>query len=345
MKVIHFGTIANVPYLLCYGLRRYGIEASVVITHIKQPFLYNKHNNIYQVDLISLEELNDYFYLWKRLLQADILHFHCDVSLAHTFLINLPLQFILQIKLVRHFHGSDIRTLSPKKKKILASISNLLKEKVLVSTFDLMRYWDGAIYLPNPIDPIFFEATSREEEHSIFLPTRLENKTKNVDFAFRAWDILRKINHDIFLKVIFWGEDKNYYFARYKHDQRVIWLNVMSHKEMAFEMKKSSLIWGQLKFGSLGLIELEGMASGKPVLMKFNPPETIRCNPQHPQYKPPVVNVRTPEELAQKTLDLLFDKNTRTKLGQEGKKWAERVHSVKNVTSQLIKIYREIIEK
>lgn len=341
MKVIHFGTVANVPYLLCYGLREYGIETLLVTERSNQPFLFNKNYNIYHVNLISVENPNDYLYLWRKLLQADIFHFHCDASLVHAFLIQLPLRLTLQIRLVRHFHGSDIRTISPRRRMILTTVSNFLKEKVLISTFDLMRYWNNAVHLPNPIDPIFFKTVPTEEEYSIFLPTRLENKTKNVEFAFRAWSILAKIDPDVFLKVIFWGEDKDYYFTKYRHDQRIIWLNIMSHQKMAFEMKKSSLIWGQFKLGLLGLTELEGMASGKPVLMRFNSYETIRYDPQ---YNPPIVNVRTPEELAQKTLDLLSDKTIRTRMGQEGRKWAERTHSIKSVIPRLIKIYREMIE-
>jgi len=337
MKVIHFGNTANVPYLLCHGLRELGITAFLVAGHSKMPFIYDRYNNPYSIDFFTLESSLDYLRLLSVALQSDILHFHSNTSFK---------QFILRmasrVRLVRHFHGSDLRTLSARKKAILCATSHAVGERVLVSTFDLLKYWDGARYIPNPVDPIFFEVTSTEKDYSIFLPTRLENKTKNVEFAFKAWDILRTMDPEVVLKVIYWGEDAYNYLSRYVHDKRIMWLRVMSHKKIALEMKRSVLIWGQFKFGVVGLVELEAMASGKAVLTKFNPSETIQYNTQ---YNPPLVTVKTPEELAKKTLDLLSDKVARTKLGEEARKWAERIHSTKNVAQKLIEIYRELIKQ
>jgi glycosyltransferase involved in cell wall biosynthesis len=338
MKVIHFGSVANVPYLFCYGLRELGITAFLVAGRSKMPFIYNEHYNPYQIDFLPLKGPRDYLHLLHVALQSDVLHFHCDTTIFK----QLFLRMSPRVRLIRHFHGSDIRTVSTERRAILHATSNFLRETVLVSTFDLLKYWNGARHIPNPIDPIFFETASTEEDYSIFLPTRLENKTKNIEFAFKAWDILRVMDSEVVLKVIYWGEDADYYLSRYGCDQRIVWLRIMSHKKMALEMKRSSLIWGQFKLGQFGLTELEAMASEKAVLMRFNPYETIRYDPQ---YNPPLVTVKTPEELAKKTLELLSDKTTRIKLGKEARKWAERVHGTTNVARKLMEIYEELVDR
>ncbi len=77
---------------------------------------------------------------------------------------------------------------------------------MLVATADLLSCWNGAEYLPNPIDPIFLEESTQKEDYTIFLPARIEEQTKNIHLAFEAWDKVKCVDKNVQLKVIHWGE-------------------------------------------------------------------------------------------------------------------------------------------
>jgi|TARA_B100000315_G_scaffold138603_1_gene127677 glycosyltransferase involved in cell wall biosynthesis len=334
MKIIHIGNIANVSYLLCHGLTtEYNIDTMLAVKDepINFPFIYNKNNNPYQVNFFVFKTQRDYFHLLSEALTADILQFHGRIKAKQ-----LPLE-LLHPRKIRHFHGSDIRNQSWRKNILLKTGSSIVREKVLISTFDLMNSWNDAQYLPNPVDPIFFKAFSSQDDYSIFLPARFENQTKGIHFAFEAWDRIKRLNKEVKLKVICWGEDLEYYRVKYKNDERIKWMQTLNQSKMAIEMANSSIIWGQFKIMSLvGLIELEAMALAKVVMMKFDEPKIA-------EYRPPICNVNTPEDLAQKTLQLLGDEGHRNRIGQQAQEWVKKNHSLKNVTRKLVDIYNNLI--
>ncbi|MCL4435479.1 MAG: glycosyltransferase [Thaumarchaeota archaeon] len=331
------GNIANVSYLLCHGLaKERGIDATLAIkdTPLNQPFIYGKDNNPYNVKLQTYRTKKEYLRVMSDAVGSDILHIHGGISYKQ-----LIFELLHRTRNVRHFHGSDVRNIPKDKKRLLHVGSSVVGEHVLVSTIDLLNHWGGAKYLPNPIEPTFFESYSIEEEYSIFLPTRIEEQTKDTRMAFEAWDTIKTLDKDVLLKAMNWGEDAPYYRIKYKNDNRIRWLSPMSRSGIKLEMEKSAVIWGQFRFSSLGLVgltELEAMALGKVVLMKYEAPKTLNDSP-------PIINAKNPDDLAHITANLLSQKDERSKLGQQARGWAKRHHSIEKVTQQLVETYNEII--
>lgn len=138
MRILHIGNIAGVAVLLVQGLRSKGLKADL-IERIPHKYGFPK------VTVLRVSNTRFLFHLFKTCWKYDIVHVH---GLPYRLIIYLKL---LGKKVVVHLHG-EIRLCY---KKPMARLALRIAERVLVSTPDLIRYCDEAVWLPNPIDPRF----------------------------------------------------------------------------------------------------------------------------------------------------------------------------------------------
>ena len=143
MRVLHITNVAGVPGLLVKGLRQRGIIADL-IERKQHPYGFSEGTVINVPFLIFL------FFLLRLSRNYDIIHLH---SLSYrAFNIDVFALKTLGAKLVIHLHGTGIRKSHNRPwTKAALKICN----QVLISTPDLLFYYPKAIWLPNPIDPIF----------------------------------------------------------------------------------------------------------------------------------------------------------------------------------------------
>ena len=365
MKIAHFGNIANVPYLLAWGMKKfYGIESLIFM--LRSPDSFSKRivygyeaRDPYGIDIIYVDNAITSFRRHIDTLRAliregvNIVHLH-----GGGVLDSLETK-ISRARAIFHFHGTDVRkwlAIDMSRKRYyqvdtwrrryyyggLAS-----EDKILVSTPNLFKFlsWKDALkkaeYLPNPVDPTFYESKIEDEqEHTIFLPTRHDEESKRTSIAFEAWRVLRKLNPKARLKTIMWGKDFPAFYEEFKDDNRITWLPVLTRMDYLEHLRSSSVVWGQFALGILSLIELEAMAVGKP-LVHYWKRDIYDCGVYG--QLPPLHSYRSPSSVAYATKDLLEDEEKRRKTGFTLQRWVLKYHSLDRVSQRLYKIYRRIL--
>lgn len=144
MKVLHIGNVAGVASSLVRGLRDRGIKAQM-IERKKHPYRFPSET------VVDSSVISFLFYVLKLSQDYDIVHLH---SLPYSLLFNIDILAFkaLRSKLVVHLHGTELRECH---NKVSTKVALGICDQVLISTPDLFLYYPKALWLPNPIDPVF----------------------------------------------------------------------------------------------------------------------------------------------------------------------------------------------
>ena len=103
-------------------------------------------------------------------------------------------------------------------------------------------------------------------------------------------------------------------------------------------MTKMDLVADQFGVGNFGLIALEAMSLGKPVIT-FLPEDAAKLSYPPPDEPPPILNASTPDEIAHKLMELQ-NRKILYKYSVESRKWIEKHHE----ESVLAKWYLKTLE-
>lgn len=112
-------------------------------------------------------------------------------------------------------------------------------------------------------------------------------------------------------------------------------ISKMQHSEASTWYKKADIIVDQLHMGWYGILALEGMALGKPVMVYIR--EDLA--EQYPTI--PVENTN-PDNVKDKLRALIKDYDRRAALGQRARQYVEEIHSVDKVVPQLVALYNKV---
>lgn len=327
MKIVHAPTeIAGQMGIICKELRKKGHHAAG----------YNCFHTYlnYKGDIIN----TDAFEIMKELdflaKNTDIFHFHNANTFFHDF-ADLPLLKELGKKMVMHHWGSDVRTvnmvnrLNPyplpptyySDKEIHKQLTILSKniDTAIVQDYEaysyVKDYYKKVFVLPlvcniqdfqvsypsvtnyNPL--IIHAPTNRSFKGSDYVEAAINEIQGKGKFTFQ---ILEKMSHD---------------------------------KALAMYMK-ADIIIDQLLCGTYGMLSVEAMAMGKPVIAFIR--DDVRA--KFPEDLPIVQ--ATPENLADVLLDLIQTPERRHKIGKSGRWYVEKYHSAEQVTNELLKIYEQL---
>ncbi len=110
----------------------------------------------------------------------------------------------------------------------------------------------------------------------------------------------------------------------------------MSNAEVVRLYKEADIIVDQILCGSYGLLSVESMALGKPVIT-FIRPDLVSKFPANL----PIVNAN-PDNVKEKIKILLENPYERNRIGIAGRKYVEMVHDRNIVVNQLLQIYAQI---
>lgn len=175
------------------------------------------------------------------------------------------------------------------------------------------------------------------QDKRIFAPVSFQD-IKGWQKIILSWRILRELDSSVSLRLITGGRHVERARAMIAGDKRVTWLPFLTRRQIANEMACASVIWGQQNpYGEVGSTELEGLATGKPVIATFEP----RRYPE--DYKPPVVSATVPQQIARCTMSLLRDSALRRRIGDKSRAWAKSEHGLDVVTKRLLSIYSSLL--
>ncbi len=335
MRVLHApAEIAAQASILARALRDLGIEA--------HSLAYNPGFPQYTPDEFrpydAMAPLPRYAgYLASLLRHAgryDVYHFHFGRTLIPPHDPDLPLYHRLGGKVVFHHHGCDVRDrammlarhpgastcaecdpfcVPARQKKVLAAAARHADAEV-ASTPDLLESAPRASHLPVAayLGDYPYRPLRRAPKRVLHAPTnRLIKGTRHVEAAFER------------LRPRFPG-------VEFVTVEKLAW------SELRDAMADSDVVVDQLFMGWYGMVAVEAMAMGKPVLC------TIRPDFESRLVDCPIVRC-TADDLAERLAAVLSDGTDRQALGEASRAYVEREHAAPVIASRLVTLYRSIL--
>ncbi len=234
----------------------------------------------FDVDLIKIDEGNvliklfNYLILYCRIFSKykkyDLIYFHFPTRTS------LPLLFI-EAPFILNFHGSDINSNSIINKLLILLLKNKWKKSLLnivpsIDLGDILKKLINRNYFVSPssgVPDFFYNYYSKEihKESSIFLSSILEEK--GVFDLFQAILELQKNNFYIRLDVYGHLPVKNLSrFNQYLNKTKgyIKYKGMIDHKKIPQIISKHKVFIFPSRRESLGLVGLESLAVGVPVI-------------------------------------------------------------------------------
>ena len=113
----------------------------------------------------------------------------------------------------------------------------------------------------------------------------------------------------------------------------------LAHDEAVQLYRSADVVIDQLHIGWYGVLAIEAMAFGKPVIAYVRPEFMETHEPKIP------VVAANPLNIKEVLRDLLRDHERRQEIGQRSRAFAEQVHDVRAVAQRLLALYRELPPK
>ena len=336
MKVLHApAEIAGQASILARALRSLGVEAHSLAYNPGFP-QYTPDEALGLDDLPVIPRYLGYFStLLRHGARYDVYHFHFGRTLIPPHNLDLPLYHARGARVVFHYHGCDVRNrahmlatharaactecdpfcIPGRQRRILASAARHVDAE-LVSTPDLLESAPRARHLPvaAPLEDYPVRLPSGSPKLVLHAPTnRLIKGTRHVEAAFER---LRP----------------RFPSVRFEIVERVPW-HVLRDR-----LAEADVVVDQVFMGWYGMVAVEAMAVGKPVLCFIRPDFESRLEDC------PIVRCEI-ETLEDRLAALLDDEARRRALGAAGRAYVEREHAAPVIARRLVTLYQTLLEE
>jgi hypothetical protein len=300
--------MAGIPWENVQALRRRGVDARLV-TFKHQPF--RPHESDINLDRPQgfLRRQAAQWRVFARLLpRTDVFHFYFGLTLVPRSL-QFPILRLAGRKSVFHFLGSDIRGKSEEelayRHRAGASI---------VGSYDALRWVPGAEVVPPAVDLDAFDPvppTDRERPLVIHAPSARGRKgTEHVVAACSQLPVELEI------------------------------VEGLRNDEARRRYARADIVVEQLNAGWHGVLAIEAMALGKPVVT-FLREDAVRRTEEAFGVDVPIVSA-TKETLAERLRPLVESASERRRIGAASRAYVERVHDSSRIAGRLLEIYTRL---
>jgi glycosyltransferase involved in cell wall biosynthesis len=354
VRVLHAAAeIAGQASILCRALRDRGIDATALA--------YNAQYPAYPTDVLlpydgrpPVPRLLGYLKTALRFTgRYDLIHVHFGRSLVPPWNLDLPVHRLLGTPLVFHFHGCDVRRrvmmlerhpgqaacaecdpfCIPGRQIQVIAQSARHGRATYVSTPDLLESVPHAEHLPVALDVAAWRGAGAARPDAL-APQPPAAPKPRADGRF----VVLHVPTNRLIKGTRWIEQG---VARAREaEPRIEWrlLEGAAWSEVREAMLAADLVIDQVFLGWYGLVAVEAMALGKPVVGFIRPD----FEPLARSLGLPLVRT-TKENVAQAVLDLARDPLRRAELGARGIDYALRVHDAPVLAARLAARYEEIL--
>lgn len=300
---------------------------------------YLKYESDYVYDVTARQNPENMRESLERIAQQamkifDVFHFSFGTSLLISNQ-DLPQLRHLHKKVVMNHFGSDVRLLSVARTLNPYAVAKTRNEDSLKRKMEQLSQWiDYAVvadaelfeyvkgYYKNThiirliIDPEVYKPDEffqfrRQKPIVVHAPT--SSYVKGTKFVLKAVEELK--NHI---------------------DFEFILVQNMSHQEALQVYRQADIIVDQLQIGSYGMLSLEGMSMGKPVITWIS--EFMKG--QYPKELPLVS--ANPNTVQSELERLLMDPDLRADLGKKGRQYVLDYHDQRKIAQQLLSLYNSI---
>lgn len=323
--------IAGQMNSLVSSLRKKGIDARAA-NYYQSYLSYHDGQDISFSDCRTQEEANlkAKAFAADMLSNYDIFHFHFGTTLTFDH-SDLPLLEILGKKRVMHYWGSDVRRLSVARKHNpyicvknadeLQIVNDIKKTAVhiqdcIVGDHELYLYvkdyFPRVHILQQTIDlGSYYPKPTKPNPRLLFVHAPTSPEVKGSKYILRAIDTLRQ---------------------EFDFDFQLI--QGMSHNQAKAAYQQADLVIDQILIGSYGLLAVEAMAMGKPVICWIS--EYMRD--KYPEGLP--LLIANQDTITDVLRNLLRNQDMLPDLGLRGRLYAEQYHDAKLVAEKLVSIYK-----
>lgn len=215
-------------------------------------------------------------------------------------------------------------------------------------TLDLFKKYNinQIQFMPFLIDTEHYKPTKQENslpyEYVVFHPSRQQWNEKGNWMLIEAFQRFHKEHSDSVLVLVDWSIDRKRTRAFVKKlglEKSVIYLGLMSKPRLIKWYNQSTVVADQFILGSYGTTAPEAMSCESPVIMYLSKRHMLQTFGE----MPPVLNVRTAEQIYQQLL-LCTDKSFLKKQGELSRRWVLKHHSPEVVTQKHLEVYKEILK-
>jgi glycosyltransferase involved in cell wall biosynthesis len=308
LRVVHTPlNVAGIPWTNVQALRRKGVDAKLVV--VERQAMHPEAD----IDLARgpglRGQVRAQWPAFARLLrQTDIFHFYFGWTLLPKVL-QFPVLRAARKKSVYHFLGSDIRG---KSDRDLAYRRQA--DACIVGSYDAVRWVPEAEVVPPGIDLRGIEPTAPlTGERPVVLHAPSSRRRKGTEHVIAACEGL---------------------------DVDLVILEGLHHDEAFQRYAEADIVVDQLNAGWYGILAIEAMALGKPVLT-FLLEEAVRRTEEAFGVEVPLVAV-TKETLRERLAELAEAPDDRARIGAASRAYVERVHDADKVADRLIEIYSRL---
>lgn len=328
MKVLNSPIeIAGQMGILCKELIEKNIKA--IAWNTFHSYLGYK-DYLYNIDCYEIETM-----IQDAIRYFDIFHFHYAATLTtdHSDLEQIK---AAGKSMIMHHWGNDVRTDaiaklnnpyvytgdSPPPEQIDNKLKQLTKyiEYAIVQDHEVLPYvlpyYKKVFVIPIALDVLSIEPSypSIYEEQPLLIHAPTNPLFKGTAFIEAA---IEQLKH----------EGLSF---RYKRIEK------MSNQQAIKFYQEADIVVDQILCGSYGMLAVEAMSLGKPVVGYIRDDLQATFSNALPIYS------ANPATIYDVLKDVITNPDLRLKLGNKGRKYTKQFHDVRNIASQLISIYREI---
>jgi glycosyltransferase involved in cell wall biosynthesis len=308
LRVVHCPVnTAGVPWSHVQALRRRGVDAELVVFN-RYPLHPEADWSLDRRGGFARRQLAAWHALARLLPRTDVFHFYFGLTLVPQSL-QYPLLRLAGKKSVMHYLGSDIRGKSPAE---LAAGKKA--EAQVVGSYDALRWVPEAEVLPPGIDVSgIAPAYPGNRERPVILHAPSSRRRKGTEHVLAACEGL---------------------------DADVVLVEGLRHDEAFERYRDADIVVDQLSSGWYGLLAIECMALGKPVVAVLNEDGVHRTEEAF-DTRVPIVS--TTKDGLRATLEpLVASAAERRRIGVASRAYAERVHDLERVADRLLDLYARL---
>ena len=340
MKILHGMTeIAGQGINTVKGLRANGYDAVMAVW--RSNYMADKPD----IDLNIIRK--GYFYIIpsalkkvrfavKSLIRFDVMHSYFGYSLL-PFNIDAYIYRLFNVKCFAEFLGSDIRFMynmdidypyyknnyptEATRRKVVRRLNRLLRhvKGIIIHDYELLPH------LPESDKPVYI--VPLRVNISEIIPQYPELNRKKPVIVHSPTNRSTKGTEGILKKL-----------KEVKGDYEFILVENKPHEEAMEIYRNADIIIDMISYGTYGVLSIEAMAMGKPVITYISPDVK-----KHFPEELPIIS--TDFEGLPDTLDsLIADPRLRYDIGVKGREYAERYHDHVKVTKYLYDIYNGTME-
>lgn len=308
LRVVHCPVnVAGVPWQNVQALRRKGVDAELVV--FERGRLHPEADrSLDRPEGFLARQAIQWRALATLLPRTDVFHFYFGLTLVPKSL-QFPILRALRKKSVYHFLGSDIRGKQPEE---LAYGRRAGAQ--LVGSYDAARWVPEAEVVPPGIDLAAYRPEPPPRRSRPLVVHAPSSRTrKGTEHVIAACERL-----PVDLEIV----------------------EGLHHEEARRRYGQADIVVDQLNAGWYGLLAIEAMALGKPVVT-FLHPEAVRRTEEAFGLAVPLV-ATTKETLADDLRPLVENAEERRRVGDASRAYVEQIHDADRVADRLLDIYARL---